>query len=36
MFDFQKLEVYKKGKAFHVECKKIILEINLINILMTN
>jgi four helix bundle protein len=26
MFDFQKLEVYKKGKAFHVECKKIILE----------
>jgi four helix bundle protein len=25
MFDFQKLEVYKKAKAFHVECKKIIL-----------
>jgi len=25
MFDFQKLEVYKKAKHFHVECKKIIL-----------
>lgn len=26
MFDFQKLEVYKKAKAFHVACKKLILE----------
>ncbi len=26
MFDFQKLEVYKKSKIFHVACKKIILE----------
>ncbi len=26
MFDFQNLEVYKKSKAFHVLCKKIILE----------
>ena len=26
MFDFQKLEVYKKAKEFHVDCKKIILE----------
>jgi len=25
MFDFQKLEVYKKAKHFHVECKTIIL-----------
>lgn len=25
MFDFQKLEVYKKAKAFHIECRKIIL-----------
>ena len=25
MFDFQKLEVYKKAKAFHLNCKKIIL-----------
>lgn len=25
MFDFQKLEVYKKSKAFHIECKNIIL-----------
>lgn len=29
MFDFQKLEVYKKAKAFHVACKRIILESNL-------
>jgi four helix bundle protein len=26
MFDFQKLEVYKKAKGFHVACKRIILE----------
>ena len=26
MFDFQKLEVYKKAKAFHVSSKNIILE----------
>lgn len=26
MFDFQKLEVYKKAKEFHVDCKKIILD----------
>ena len=26
MFDFQNLEVYKKAKLFHVNCKKIILE----------
>lgn len=26
MFDFQKLEVYKKAKVFHVDCKRIILE----------
>ena len=26
MFDFQKLEVYKKAKLFHANCKKIILE----------
>ncbi|MEX1001798.1 MAG: four helix bundle protein [Crocinitomicaceae bacterium] len=25
MFDFQKLEVYKKAKTFHVNCKSIIL-----------
>jgi four helix bundle protein len=25
MFDFQKLEVYKKAKVFHVECKNILL-----------
>lgn len=24
MFDFQKLEVYKKAKEFHVDCKEII------------
>jgi four helix bundle protein len=23
MFDFQKLEVYKKAKLFHISCKKI-------------
>ncbi len=26
MFDFQKLEVYKKSKTFHLLCKSIILE----------
>ena len=26
MFDFQKLEVYKKAKLFHANCKKILLE----------
>jgi len=25
MFDFQKLDVYKKSKDFHVSCKEIIL-----------
>jgi len=25
MFDFQKLEVYKKAKNFHVSCKKLLL-----------
>jgi four helix bundle protein len=25
MFDFQKLDVYKKAKTFHLECKNIIL-----------
>lgn len=29
MFDFQKLEVYKKAKTFHLLCKSIILENNL-------
>ena len=29
MFDFQKLDVYKKSKAFHLECKNIILNNNL-------
>lgn len=24
MFDFQKLEVYKKAKSFHSDCKKLI------------
>jgi four helix bundle protein len=24
MFDFQNLEVYKKAKIFHIDCKKII------------
>lgn len=26
MFDFQKLEVYKKAKGFHISCKKLIIE----------
>ena len=26
MFDFQKLEVYKKSKVFHVNCKTLILK----------
>lgn len=26
MFDFQKLEVYKKAKVFHISCKKLIFE----------
>ncbi len=26
MFDFQKLEVYKKAKAFHVSCKSVLLK----------
>ena len=26
MFDFQGLEVYKKAKLFHLDCKKIIVE----------
>ena len=25
MFDFQKLEVYKKAKVFHLDCKGLIL-----------
>ena len=25
MFDFQKLEVYKKAKEFHVSCKNLLL-----------
>ncbi|MGE0568217.1 MAG: four helix bundle protein [Bacteroidia bacterium] len=25
MFDFQKLEVYKKAKSFHISCKNLIL-----------
>jgi four helix bundle protein len=29
MFDFQKIDVYKKSKAFHLDCKKIILNNNL-------
>ena len=29
MFDFQKLDVYKKSKVFHLECKNIILNKNL-------
>ena len=28
MFDFQKLEVYKKAKLFHSTCKKLIRENN--------
>lgn len=26
MFDFQKLEVYKKSKVFHVSCKALIIK----------
>ena len=26
MFDFQKIEVYTKAKAFHKECKKLVAE----------
>lgn len=26
MFEFQKLEIYKKAKLFHLDCKKLILE----------
>ena len=26
MFEFQKLEIYKKAKSFHLDCKKLILE----------
>jgi four helix bundle protein len=29
MFEFQKLDVYKKSKLFHLECKNIILNNNL-------
>ena len=28
MFDFQKLEVYKKAKDFHVSCKSVLLKNN--------
>lgn len=31
MFDFQKLEVYKKAKLFHSSCKKLIREYNFDN-----
>ena len=31
MFEFQKLEVYKKAKIFHGECKKLILKNKLDN-----
>ena len=31
MFDFQKLEVYKKAKSFHLYCKKILLSRKLDN-----
>ncbi len=31
MFDFQKLEVYKKAKSLHSECKKVIRANNLDN-----
>jgi hypothetical protein len=24
MFEFQKLEVYKKAKIFHIECREVI------------
>jgi four helix bundle protein len=26
MFDFQKLDVYKKAKSFHVDCKDLLLK----------
>ncbi len=29
MFEFQKLDVYKKSKAFYLECKNIMLNNNL-------
>lgn len=31
MFDFQNLEVYKKAKGFHLECKSLILNQKLDN-----
>jgi four helix bundle protein len=31
MFDFQNLEVYKKAKAFHLDCKKLIINNKLDN-----
>jgi four helix bundle protein len=31
MFEFQNLEVYKKAKAFHSECRKLIVDIKLDN-----
>jgi uncharacterized coiled-coil DUF342 family protein len=31
MFDFQKLEVHKKAKLLHMDCKKIIRKIKQIN-----
>jgi len=31
MFEFQKLEVYKKSKSFHVDCKNLILSKELDN-----
>ena len=27
MFDFQKLEVYKKAKVFHLDCKSLIVKV---------
>jgi len=27
MFDFQKLEVYKKAKGFHLDCKSFIVKV---------
>jgi hypothetical protein len=29
MFDFQKLEVYKKAKVFHLDCKSFIVKVKL-------
>ena len=29
MFDFQKLEIYKKAKAFHIDCRALISKKNL-------